>query len=101
MHTRPVRAEELDLFVETAGTADHRREVEQYMEWMFAAGSMRPEWCFIAEAEQGERPLGRVALWTLPGMGEPFALVLFDLHCAATSAAYTLGLHGAVPPGPR
>jgi RimJ/RimL family protein N-acetyltransferase len=79
MHTRPVRAEELDLFVETAGTADHRREVERYMERMFAAGSMRPEWCFIAEAEQGERPLGRVALWTLPGMGEPFALVLLDL----------------------
>src|SRR5918993_6132913 len=49
------------------------------MERMFAAGSMRPEWCFIAEAEQGERPLGRVALWTLPGMGEPFALVLLDL----------------------
>ena len=43
MHTRPVRAEELDLFVETAGTADHRREVEQYMQSMFAAGSMRPE----------------------------------------------------------
>src|SRR5918993_3117094 len=49
------------------------------MERMFAAGSMRPEWCFIAEAEQGERPLGRVALWTLPGMGEPFALVLLDV----------------------
>src|ERR671912_2808407 len=79
MHTRPVRAEELDLFVETAGTTYHRREVEQYMERMFAAGSMRPEWCFIAEAEQGERPLGRVALWTLPGMEEPFVLVLLDL----------------------
>ena len=46
---------------------------------MFAARSMRPEWCFVAEAEHGERPLGRVALWTLPGMEEPFALVLLDL----------------------
>jgi RimJ/RimL family protein N-acetyltransferase len=77
MHTRPVRTDELDLFVETA--PDHHREVRQYMERMFAAGSMRPEWCFIAEEEQGERPLGRVAFWTLPGMEEPFALVLLDV----------------------
>ena len=74
MHTRPVRTDELDLFIETA--PDHHREVRQYMERMFAAGSMRPEWCFIAEEEQGEGPLGRVAFWTLPGMEEPFALVL-------------------------
>lgn len=48
MHTRPVRAGELDLFVEAARDPDHRREVEQYLESMFAAGSMRPEWCFVA-----------------------------------------------------
>jgi RimJ/RimL family protein N-acetyltransferase len=75
MQIRPVRADELDLFVETAGSPDHRREVEQYLESMFTAGSMRPEGCFIGDDEQGERPLGRVALWTLPGMEEPFALV--------------------------
>jgi hypothetical protein len=45
---------------------------------MFTAGSMRPEWCFVAEEDEG-RPLGRVAFWTLPGMEEPFALVLLDL----------------------
>jgi GNAT superfamily N-acetyltransferase/RimJ/RimL family protein N-acetyltransferase len=79
MQIRPVRADELDLFVETAGSPDHRREVEQYLESMFTAGSMRPEWCFVAEEEQGEWPLGRVALWTLPAMEEPFALVLLDV----------------------
>ena len=79
MHTRPVRADELDLFVGAAGTPDHRREVEHYLKSMFAAGSMRPEWCFVAEAEQGDRPLGRVAFWTLPGMKKPFALVLLDV----------------------
>jgi RimJ/RimL family protein N-acetyltransferase len=79
MHTRPVRADELDLFVETAGSPDRRREVQHYMERMFAAGSMRPEWCFIVTQEQGESPLGRVAFWTLPGMEEPFALVLLDV----------------------
>ena len=67
MHTRPVRADELDLFVEAAGTPDHRKEVEQYLDSMFAASSIRPEWCFVTEKEG--RNLGRVAFWTLPGMG--------------------------------
>jgi predicted N-acetyltransferase YhbS len=79
MHTRPVRAGELDLFVRVAGATDHHREVEHYLKSMFAAGSMRPEWCFVAEEVQGDHPLGRVALWTLPGMEEPFALVLLDV----------------------
>ena len=78
MRTRPVRADELDLFVEAAGPPDHRQEVEQYLKSMFAAGSMRPGWCFVAEKEG--RPIGRVAFWTLPGMEKPFALVLLDLH---------------------
>ena len=76
MHTRPLRTDELDLFVGAA--PGHRREVEQYLESMFAAGSMRPEWCFVAE-EEGEGPVGPVAFWTLPGMEEPFALVLLDV----------------------
>ena len=78
MRIRPVQTGELDLFVEAAGSPDHRREVVQYLRSMFAAGSMRPEWCFVAE-EHAERPLGRVAFWTLPGMEEPFALVLLDV----------------------
>ena len=79
MHIRPVRADELDLFVGAAGTPDHRKEVEHYLKSMFAAGSMRPEWCFVAEEQQGDRPLGRVAFWTLPGMEKPLALVLLDV----------------------
>jgi GNAT superfamily N-acetyltransferase len=78
MHIRPVRVDEIDLFVGVSDTPEHRREVEQYLKGMFAAGSMRPEWCFVAE-EQVDRPLGRVAFWTLPGMEEPFALVLLDV----------------------
>jgi RimJ/RimL family protein N-acetyltransferase len=79
MRTRPVRADELDLFVKAAGAPDHRREVERYQQTMFAAGSMRPEWCFVTQEEEEGRPLGRVAFWTLPGMDEPFALVLLDI----------------------
>ena len=77
MHIRPVTLEDLDLFIEAAGSPNHRQEVEQYLDRMFAAGSMRPGWCFVAE-EEG-RPIGRVAFWTLPGMEAPFALVLLDL----------------------
>jgi len=78
MRTRPIRAGELDLFVEAAGQPDHRKETEQYLESMFAAGSMRPEWCFVIQ--EGEAPpLGRVAFWTLPGTEKPFALVLLDV----------------------
>jgi len=72
-----LRTDELDLFVGAAGTPDHRREVEQYLKSMFAAGSMCQEWCFVAE--EGQRLLGRLALWTLPGMEEPFALVLLGV----------------------
>jgi RimJ/RimL family protein N-acetyltransferase len=85
MHISTVSLEDLDLFVEAAGLPDHRKEVERYLDRMFAAGSMRPEWCFVAE--EGDRPLGRVAFWTLPGMEEPFALVLFDVDWEGDHAA--------------
>ncbi|CAA9492852.1 MAG: hypothetical protein AVDCRST_MAG05-1986, partial [uncultured Rubrobacteraceae bacterium] len=50
----------------------------RYLRSMFAAGSMRPEWCFVIQEGDG-RPEGRVAFWTLPGMGKPFALVLLEV----------------------
>ena len=77
MRIRTVRAEELDLFVE-AGSPEHREEVFRYLQSMFAADSMRPEWCFVAQEEE-DRTLGRVAFWTLPGMEKPFALVLLEV----------------------
>jgi GNAT superfamily N-acetyltransferase len=78
MHIRPTNTNDLDHFIEAAGSPDTRTQVEQYLENMFGAGSMRPEWCFVALDEK-DRPLGRVAFWTLPGMEEPFALVLLDV----------------------
>lgn len=78
MQIRPVSTGELDLFVEAAGSPDYQSKIEQYLDRMFAAGSMRPEWCFVA-VNENDRPLGRVAFWTLPGMEEPFALVLLDI----------------------
>jgi hypothetical protein len=78
MHIRPLEIDELDLFVEAAGSPETHNEVEQYLENMFAAGSMRREWCFVA-LDKNDRPLGRVAFWALPGMEKPFALVLLDV----------------------
>ena len=78
MHTRPVRPDEIDLFVDAAVRPDHREDVNRYLESMFATGSMRPEWCFVAE-DRGGASMGRVAFWTLPGMEKPFALVLLDV----------------------
>jgi GNAT superfamily N-acetyltransferase/ribosomal protein S18 acetylase RimI-like enzyme len=78
MRTRPVRPDEIDLFVDAASQPNHREETQRYLESMFAAGSMRPEWCFVIQ-EGDDRPLGRAALWTLPGMEKPFALVLLEV----------------------
>jgi ribosomal protein S18 acetylase RimI-like enzyme len=77
MRVSPVTAAELDRFVAAGGEPAHHGDVRRYLEAMFAAGSMRPEWCFVAEKDG--RSVGRIAFWTLPGMGEPFALVLFDV----------------------
>ncbi|CAA9468734.1 MAG: hypothetical protein AVDCRST_MAG05-340 [uncultured Rubrobacteraceae bacterium] len=77
MRTRSVRADEIDLFVDAAVRPDHREETRQYLQSMFAAGSMRPEWCFVLQ-EGEDPPMGRVAFWTLPGMERPFALVLLE-----------------------
>ncbi len=77
MRIHPVSPEDLDRFIGAAGSSDHRKEVEDYLQRMFADGSMRPEWCFVAEKR--DRLVGRVGFWTLPGMEEPFALVLLDL----------------------
>jgi ribosomal protein S18 acetylase RimI-like enzyme len=88
MRTQTVRAAELDRFVEAGGAARYREEVRQYVQTMFDAGSMRPEWCFVIE--EGDRSLGRVALWTLPGMGEPLDLVLLDVTWEDLSAGVRL-----------
>ncbi len=77
MRTRPIRADELDLFVDAAVRPDHRNETKQYLQSMFAAGSMRPEWCFVIQ-EREDPPTGRVPFWTLPGTERPFALVLLE-----------------------
>jgi RimJ/RimL family protein N-acetyltransferase len=85
MRIRPVPPEDLGHFIQAAGSPDHHKEIDHYLRRMVAAGSMRPEWCFIAE--EGYRHVGRVAFWTLPGVEEPFALVLLDVDWEGDYAA--------------
>ena len=73
MRARPISPGEIDRFVETASDPEHREDQRGYLESMFSAGSMRPEWCYVAEDK------GRAALWTLPGVDEPLAIVLLDV----------------------
>ncbi len=68
MHARPILAHEIERFVEAAGDPDHNEDIADYAQKMFAAGSMRPEWCYIVE--ETERPSGRVALLDAPRHGE-------------------------------
>ena len=44
---------------------------------MIERGSMRPEWCFIADG--GRETVGRAALWSLPHDATPSSLVLVDV----------------------
>ncbi len=88
MHARTILAHEIERFVEAAGDPDHNEDIADYAQKMFAAGSMRPEWCYIVE--ETERPSGRVALWTLPGMEKPLDLVLLDVDWGDLDAGVTL-----------
>ena len=89
MHVRSAADAGLDRFVGAGGDPAHQEEVRRYLDTMFAAGSMRPGWCFVAE--EGTT-VGRIAFWTLPGMEEPFALVLFDVDRRGDLRAFGAGL---------
>jgi RimJ/RimL family protein N-acetyltransferase len=61
--------------VETA--PEHVDDTARYLEGLFASGSSRPEWCFVAWRDG--RPCGRVAFWALPRVGRPLDIVLLNL----------------------
>jgi RimJ/RimL family protein N-acetyltransferase len=77
MQVRPIEPHEISVFAGTCGAPDNVRAVQGYLEQMLAGGAMRGDWCFLLE--NGGTPVGRVALWTLPGSGVPLAVVLLDV----------------------
>lgn len=74
---RPILADELQAFVAAATDPERVEPVGQYVRDLLAQGATRTDWCYLAEREG--RPVGRVALWTLPKHSRPLALVLLDL----------------------
>lgn len=69
--------------VETA--PEHVDDISSYLEGLFASGSSRPEWCFIAWRDG--QPCGRVAFWALPRVGRPLDIVLLNLPWDGDAAA--------------
>ncbi len=77
MHVHSIKVDELARFA-TVGTAPENVEsIQAYVTRMFEQGAMRPEWCLVAEHEG--HWIGRGAAWTLPRVGTPLDLVLFDI----------------------
>ncbi|HEV8189900.1 MAG TPA: hypothetical protein VGP82_00195, partial [Ktedonobacterales bacterium] len=76
MHIRPISLDEVDEFSAFGRDPERAATVRSYLEQMLANGSMRTEWCFVAE--EGKRLLGTIGLWTIPGLAEPMDFVLLE-----------------------
>jgi hypothetical protein len=64
--------------------------VHDYVSDQLIKGSMRTEWCYVAESRGPA--VGRVAFWTLPKISHPLDLVLFDVPWE-TEGAYEIGVN--------
>ena len=77
MRIRPIDEHELPAFAAIGADSTHTDDIHQYLQQMISLGSMRRDWCFVAE--DAGRLLGRLAFWTLPKVGLPLAVVLLDI----------------------
>ena len=61
---RPIADDELPAFLALQPDPELAADQAAYVERMFAAGAMRPEWCYVAT--DSDRVVGRFAFWSLP-----------------------------------
>ena len=87
---RPVRPDELRVFDGAATHSEHVDAVHDYVSDLLMNGSMRTEWCYVAESRG--RAIGRAAFWTLPKMSHPLDLVFLDVPWE-TEGAYEIGVN--------
>ncbi|MBW5486364.1 GNAT family N-acetyltransferase [Streptomyces bambusae] len=74
---RTARPDELPALVEYPGDAERNAATRAYLAQLLESACTRPEWCLVAEGEDGQLA-GSVVLWTMPGHEVPLALVLFE-----------------------
>ena len=74
---RPIAADELSAFLALQPDPERAADQAAYVDRMFAAGAMRPEWCYVAT--DGNGTVGRFAFWSLPKLDVPISLVLIDI----------------------
>ena len=90
MRIRPIQPDELPVFAGAATHSEHVGAVHDYVFDLLIKGSMRTEWCFVAQSRGQE--VGRAAFWTLPKMNRPLDLVLLDVLWE-TEGAYEIGVN--------
>ncbi|MCB5183346.1 GNAT family N-acetyltransferase [Streptomyces antimicrobicus] len=99
---RTARPDELPALVQHPGDTERNAATRAYLTQILERRCTRPEWCLVAEGEDG-RPVGSVVLWALPDEPVPLAVVLFEAPAgdpatglALLDAAATLArAHGA------
>jgi RimJ/RimL family protein N-acetyltransferase len=77
MIIRPLASHEIATFARVGGSNTHTQDVEHYLQQMLLQGSVRLEWCFVAE--EAEQIIGTLAYWALPTAGKPTDIVLLTL----------------------
>jgi hypothetical protein len=90
MRIRPIQPDELLAFAGAATHSEHVGAVHDYVSDLLMNGSMRTEWCYVAESRG--RAIGRAAFWTLPKMSHPLDLVFLDVPWE-TEGAYEIGVN--------
>src|ERR1700741_2501580 len=88
MRIRPIQPAELPVFAAAATHPEHVGAVHDYVSDMLIKGSMRTEWCYVAESRG--RAIGRAAFWIPPKMSHLLRLVLLDVPWES-EAAYEIG----------
>lgn len=77
MIVRPLAAHEIATFARVCGRDIHAAAVERYLQRMLQQGSIRLEWCFVAE--EASQIIGTIAYWAVPSSGKPQDIVLLEL----------------------
>jgi RimJ/RimL family protein N-acetyltransferase len=66
----------LEAFLSVSEGSRYQQQLREYTESLLEQRCTRPAWCVLAL--EGDEPVARAALWSLPGRDEPTDIVLID-----------------------